>query len=159
MQPDDDDRLEDHYTRLGTRTPRCTVAGCDERDPRALVGIHANIMCYEHNRLTNAWPSVEAHHLAGRHNDDTTVDIPGNDHRILNDLQQGWPGATLRNPDHSPLLAASAALRGWLDILRLCVDRTLGWIPAFLEQLDAWLTTKLGRQWWKDFPGTAGDAA
>jgi hypothetical protein len=159
MQRNDDDRLEDHYTRLGTRTPRCRIVGCTETDPRALVGIHPNIICYAHHRLTRARSTVEAHHLAGHHNQEAAVAIPGNDHRILSDLQQSWPRATLRNPDRSPLLGAAAALRGWLDILRLCIERTIGWIPAFLERLDGWLRDQLGDRWWKDFPEVSGDAA
>ena len=60
---------------------------------------------------------------------------------------------TLRNPDGSPLLRAAAALRGWLDLLWLIMVRAVGWIPVFLEQLDAHLRQRLGERWWEDFDG------
>jgi hypothetical protein len=55
---------------------------------------------------------------------------------------------TLRNPDGSPLLRAAASIRGWLDTLRLIMERTVGWVPAFLEWLDARLRVTIGVQWW-----------
>jgi len=91
---------------------------------------------------------MEAHHLAGRHNSEITVLIPANDHRILSDAQCDWGDETLRNPDRSPLLKAAAALRGWLDVLTLIIERTVGWIPAFLEWLDAALRREHGDHWW-----------
>jgi hypothetical protein len=77
--------------------------------------------------------------------------MPGNDHRIVSDNQHDWPLDTLRNPDGSPLLRAAASIRGWLDILRLIIERTVGWVPAFLEALDAWLRESLGERWWDGF--------
>ena len=75
--------------------------------------------------------------------------IPANDHAQLTDRQQHeWPIETLRNPDGSPLLRASGAIRGWLDVLRLVIDRSVGWVPAFLEKLDKTLTRDLGPHWW-----------
>jgi hypothetical protein len=91
---------------------------------------------------------TEEHHPAGRANDPFTVPIPATEHAILSDAQYDWPRETWRNPDGSPLLAAAASLRGWLDILRLIIERTVGWIPAFLEALDALLRQQLGPRWW-----------
>src|SRR5438270_703003 len=62
-----------------------------------------------------------------------------------------WPQETLRNPDASPLLKAAAALRSWLDVMRLLIERVVGWVPPFLEHLDAWLRDQLGPRWWDDF--------
>jgi len=78
-----------------------------------------------------------------------TIGIDPNDHRILSDLQQQWPARTLRNPDGSPLLAAAAALRGWLDILRLLLDRVLSQVPRLLEASDAYLVSLAGPRWWE----------
>ncbi len=78
--------------------------------------------------------------------------IPGNDHRVVDDRKNDWPRTTLRNPDGSPLLRAAASLRGWLDTLQLIVERTLAWIPPFLEHLDRWLTQQLGGTWWATLP-------
>jgi hypothetical protein len=91
---------------------------------------------------------TEEHHPAGRANDAYTVPIPATEHAILTDWQHDWPRDTWRNVDGSPLLRAAASLRGWLDILRLLIGRTIRWIPAFLEQLDAVLRQQLGDGWW-----------
>jgi hypothetical protein len=77
--------------------------------------------------------------------------MPGNDHRILSDYQHDWPLDTLRNRDGSPLLRAAASIRGWLDVLRLIIERTVGWVPALLEMLDAWLRGLVGERWWEQF--------
>jgi len=80
----------------------------------------------------------------------------GNDHRVADAYKRiDWPEKTLRSPDGSPLLRAAACIRGWLDLLRVVIDRTVGWVPDFLEHLSDWLVTKLGPRWWDDldWPG------
>ena len=101
---------------------------------------------------------VEDHHPAGRANDPFTAPFWANDHDILTDRQHGWSAATLRNPDGSPLLKAAAAIRGWLDVLRLIVERTVGWIPPFLEWLDAALRGSVGDRWWETLGWEGGRA-
>jgi hypothetical protein len=108
-------------------------------------------LCAEHaaDRDARAWS--EGHHVQGRRNDPhDVIDIPANDHAVLSELQRAWSRETLRNPDGSPLLHAAAALRGWLDILRLVIERTVGWIPPMLETLDEALRERLGPGWWHD---------
>jgi hypothetical protein len=145
-------RLEERLRQLGTREPACSVAGCPERNPFALTGVHPGIVCYEHRAERAGRPWLERHHPPGQHNDSSDVaDAPGNDHRVLNGRQSLWPQETLRNPDGSPLLRAAAALRGWLDVLWLIMTRTVGWIPEYLERLDAWLRDRLGERWWDEF--------
>jgi hypothetical protein len=141
-------RKEKRLRKLGTRNPSCRE--CQETTPFALTGTAPNILCQEHRNSKDGRSQVEAHHFAGKHNHSFTVPIPANDHRVLSELQNDWPIETLRNKRHSPLIAASAALRGWLDILRILIERVLGRIPPFLEQLDQYLTNKLGEQWWQD---------
>ncbi|HZO36736.1 MAG TPA: hypothetical protein VFB41_07665, partial [Solirubrobacteraceae bacterium] len=129
------EQLEQRLRQLGTRNPRC---GCGEADPAALCGTAPDISCYECLQREQGRSAVEDHHLKARANDPAdTVSVLGNDHRWLSEAQRLWPIDTLRNPDGSPLLRAAAALRGWLDVLRLILDRTVGWVPAFLEWLDA----------------------
>ncbi len=101
-----------------------------------------------HVQLQGKRPT-ERHHPAGRANDPVTVAIPANDHAILTDRQHDWPVDTWRNPDGSPLLKAAACLRGWLDVLRELLERTVGWIPAFLERLDEVLRQHVGPRWWE----------
>jgi hypothetical protein len=141
-------RLEARLRALGTRNPRCTKPGCDETNPLALTGVHPNILCYEHAAEDAGRSWTERDHFAGQHNDPTTTEIPGNDHRIRNELQSAWPERTLRNPDESPLLKAAAMIRGWADALRVIIERVLAWVPPFLEWLDQILRTIYGEQWW-----------
>jgi len=140
---------EGAYERLATRDPKCTK--CDERDPAALTGSYPNIVCYEHLAQSQGRSWTEGDHTAGRHNDPTPiVEMPGNDHRIKSDRMRAWPEKTLRNPDRSPLLRAAATLRGWIEALRLILERGVAWIPSFLERLDEWLTQHHGSGWWDD---------
>ena len=140
-------RQEQHLRRLGTRNPHCT--NCGETDPAALTGMSPHILCYRCKAFPAGRSPKEEHHPAGWHNSPVTVPIPANDHRVLSDMQRGWPESTLRNPDGSPLLVAAAMLRGWLDVLQLIIERTVGRIPTFLEVLDQGLRSELGEQWWE----------
>jgi len=76
--------------------------------------------------------------------------VPVNDHRaILSPAQYDWPKETLENPDGSPLLAAAAHIRGFIDTIYYFIDKLLAWIPEFLEALHALLTKRLGPKWWR----------
>ncbi len=141
-------RIEEQYRRLGIRTPVCSWPDCGERNPFTLVGHHPDISCYEHYLLRVGKKTFEAHHVNGQANSDVTANVPGNDHRILSELQRFWPDDTLRNPEHSPLLIAAAAIRGWLDVMQVIIDRSIGWIPEFLEWLHRILVDQIGSDWW-----------
>ena len=141
------ERLGDHDT--------CQF--CGESEPAGLrevvlehlsTGPTAVTLCASCHVQLQGKPLTEHHHPAGRANDPFTVPIPATDHAVLTDWQYDWPQATWRNPDGSPLLRAAASLRGWLDVLRLLIERTVGWIPTFLEQLDTVLHDQLGPSWW-----------
>lgn len=135
--------------QLGTPAPKC--GSCGEGDPLALSGVSPTLRCYECLAIEQGRRAVEAHHVAGRANDPSdTVGLPGNDHRVVSALQARWDAKTLRNPDGSPLLQAAAGIRGWLDVLVVILDRSVGWVPAFLEWLDAALRLKIGPAWWCD---------
>ncbi len=142
--------LEARLRALGTRDPVCSASGCGERHPFALTGVDPDIYCREHGaaRLGRNW--VEQHHPPGKSNAPETVTIPANDHGVLSGEQQLWPRDTLRNPDCSPLLRAAAAIRGWADVLRLILERTVVWVPSFLERLDESLRQCLGDLWWHE---------
>lgn len=146
---DDEVRRENRYELLGTRNPKCKF--CSETDPDALTGKYPNIVCYEHLLISEGKQPIEKHHPSGEHNDpDFTVPIPGNDHRILSNRQNyDWPDETLRNPNGSILRKAAAAIRGFLDMLRLIIDRAVGWIPDYLEWLDSALNRHIGSEWGK----------
>jgi hypothetical protein len=127
------------------------VCACGEKDLRCLLETDEGVQCYACRSLHAGRSGTERHHVAGRHNLAETVPIPNNEHRILSDMQQDWPMGTLRNQDGSPLLQVAAAIRGWIDILELILERTIGWIPCFLEVLDAWLCRMLGPAWGEAF--------
>jgi hypothetical protein len=123
-----------------------------------LIGTHPDILCYEHAAQQAGRSPIEQHHPAGRHNDPTTVALPGNDHRIVSGKMRDWPIETLRNPDGSPLLKAAAEVRSFLDYLVVLIERVLVWIPPFLEQLDCYLREEIGARWWEgfDWDGSCG---
>jgi hypothetical protein len=154
----EEERRQARLRLLGTSSPRCCVPGCRERDPFALTGVHPRLLCAEHRAHIEGRSPLEAHHPAGRQNAPSdTVQLPANDHSALtHGYQAAWPRDTLRNPDGSPLLRAAASIRGWLDVLRLILERTCGWVPGFLERLDAWLCFKMGEDWWAQFAGWSG---
>ena len=127
------------------------ICACGEVDPRCLTKTDDGIQCYGCRSRDLGRPKTEQHHVAGRHNLAATVPIPNNEHRILSDLQQDWPTNTFCNLDGSPLLLASAAIRGWMDILILILERAVEWIPRFLEALDAWLRASIGPDWGRQF--------
>lgn len=146
---DRDERREQRLRQLGTRSPRCR--DCPEADPFALSGVHPDIVCYECLAIEQGRSLIEGHHVSGQASDpDDLIDLLGNDHRALSAAQSRWPRETLRNPDGSPLLRAAAAIRGWLEVLALILDRSVGWVPGFLEWLDATLRTAVGPTWWTE---------
>ena len=148
-------RREERYRQLGSRDPICAWPDCGESNVHALLGYRPDISCYEHYLLRAKRRPYEAHHVVGRSNSDVTADVPGNEHRILSEYQRFWPEDTLRNPEHSPLLVAAAAIRGWLDVLRVIIERSVGWIPEFLEWLHRTLVDVIGADWWVklEWPG------
>ncbi|MGH9682859.1 MAG: hypothetical protein ACRD4S_04520 [Candidatus Acidiferrales bacterium] len=76
--------------------------------------------------------------------------MPVNDHRAaLSVAQYDWPEETLENSDGSPLLAAAAHIRGFIDMLYYMIDKFLAWIPDLLEYLNSLLTKSRGRKWWR----------
>ena len=75
--------------------------------------------------------------------------MPANDHRAqLSVDQYDWPKQTRENPDGSPALAAAGSIRGFVDTAVYLIEKFLLWVAELLEQLDAYLTEKLGSKWW-----------
>jgi len=133
--------------RLG---PNARCKTCGEADSAALV---TRDLCYGCKTVAAGGSGFELHHPAGKANDPFTVRIPANDHRVLSDWQVDVPPQTQTNPDGSPLLKAAAWLRGFLDMLRLAMERGLAWIPPYLEHLDQALVDSLGPRYWVAFDG------
>ena len=89
------------------------------------------------------------HHFAAKANSPVTIPAPVNDHRAeLNVAQYDWPKQTRENPDGSPLLAAAACIRGFIDTVLYLIEKGLHWIADMLEKADAFLTQTHGKKWW-----------
>jgi hypothetical protein len=92
---------------------------------------------------------MDNHHFAGRANNPITIPVPVNDHRAcLSAAQEDWPKMTRNNPRGSPLIAAAACVRGFIDTVIYLIESGLLWVAEMLESLDDFLIGKLGPQWW-----------
>jgi hypothetical protein len=131
--------------RVGVNA-RCA---CGEARPEALISGSNPRVCAACRRTANGQPTIDEHHFAGRANNPITIPTPINDHRALLSVAQAeWPKATLANPEGSPLIAAAACVRGFVDTVLYLMERGLLWISDMLEKLDEFLMKKLGPQWW-----------
>jgi len=123
---------------------------CGETRPEALITGSEPIICAKCERKKRGRSTLDAHHVAGESNSAATISIPVNDHRArLSPDQYDWPKETLENPNRSPLLAAAACIRGFLDMLAYLAEKFLSWIPEMLETLDATLVKLHGPKWWR----------
>jgi hypothetical protein len=95
--------------------------------------------------------TIDLHHFAGKANNSSTIPIPVNDHRArLSVAQAEWPKSTLANLQGSPLLAAAACIRGFIDTVLYLIETGLLRIADLLEKLDEFQVNKLGPRWWID---------
>jgi hypothetical protein len=146
QHPDRSVRREQALRRLGTRNPHCQ---CGETNPHALTGQEPNVICFNCKAVREGRAPYEDDHVAGWHNDPTTVRLSINDHRVKSDMERDRPDKTLRNPEGSPAIACAARVRGVMDHLQLLIDRFLAPVAHFLEWLDDALTVVLGPRWWE----------
>lgn len=123
---------------------------CGETRPQVLRCRSGEYVCEECWRTKIRRSTFDGHHPAGKSNCSIKIPIPANDHIARLSVEQySWPPTTLRNRDRSPLLAAAACIRGFIETVVYLLDRLLGWIPPILEEVDEGLTGLLGRRWWK----------
>lgn len=140
--------LEARRRVLGAADPRCAVPGCDETDPRALIGAYPRVLCAEHQADAEGDAWLEGHHVAGRHNDPTEVWLPANWHAIMTSEQQtAWPRELLRNPDGDPLLRTIARVRGSRETIGTILERALAPIEREDADLHDYLDERLGPGW------------
>jgi len=122
---------------------------CGEDRPEALIVGTKPRICAACKRIKSGQTTTDRHHFAGRTNNPTTIPVPVNDHRAsLSTAQKDWPKATLNNSLGSPLLAAAACLRGFVDTVLYLIEDGLIWIAEMLEKLDELLMRKSGPRWW-----------
>lgn len=124
---------------------------CGESRPEVLLAGSRPTICAACDRKRRGKTPIDKHHVAGKSNSAITIPVAVNDHRAwLSADQYDWPKQTLENPTGNPLLIASASLRGYADTTRYLVEALLH--PEMLEELNAFLTEKLGVKWWIGTP-------
>lgn len=127
------------------------ACSCGERRPEALIPGAKPTTCAACQRATAGGKLTDDHHAFGRANSPITIPVPVNDHRArLSVDQMDWPKSTLRNPQGSPLLAAAACVRGFIDVVLYLIEEGLSRIADMLEVLDELQVKKLGPRWWID---------
>jgi len=122
---------------------------CGEKRPAALIRGKNPPVCAACDCEQRGKTTMENHHFAGKSNSPLTVPVQVNDHRAeLSEAQRDWPKKTLENKDRSPLLAAAASIRGFVDTILYLIKQGLLWIADMLEKADAYLGQRLGPKWW-----------
>lgn len=125
------------------------ACACGEQRPEALIPGTNPIVCAACQRTANGRTTTDNHHFAGKENSVATIPVPVNDHRArLSVAQADWPKSTLMNVQGSPLLAAAACIRGFIDTVLYLIEQGLLWIAEMLERLDQFQVKKLGPKWW-----------
>jgi hypothetical protein len=121
---------------------------CGEMRPLAFACRNSKL-CAKCERKKRGHKTTDDHHVAGKANDPITIPVDVNDHRArLNADQMDWPKETRENSDGSPLLAASGAIRGFVDTVVYLLENLLLKHAEILEKIDAYLVRTLGRKWW-----------
>ena len=125
------------------------ACSCGESRPEALVAGSQPIICAGCLRSANGRSTLDMHHPFGRANSPVTISVPVNDHRARLSVDQAdWPKSTLMNAEGSPLLAAAAGIRGFMDTVLYLIEHGLLWIADMLEWLHDFLVKKLGPKYW-----------
>ena len=122
---------------------------CGETRPEALIAGSNPTICNACEGKRRGRATFDDHHVAGKANSPVTIPVWVNDHRArLSVAQYDWPKRTRENPDGSPLLAAAACTRGYIDTNDYLFEKLLLPKAEMLEGLDAYLEKKLGPKWW-----------
>jgi hypothetical protein len=136
-------------SRAARRVGMASRCKCGEQRPLALISGSKPMICAACQRKKNGHSVLDDHHPAGEANDPTTTPIPVNDHRaVLSPEQYEWPQETWENPSGSPILAGAACMRGYCETDTYLVGSILIPKAEMLESLEAFLTKRLGPEWW-----------
>ncbi|HET7442612.1 MAG TPA: hypothetical protein VFJ47_15020 [Terriglobales bacterium] len=126
---------------------------CGEKRPEALIRGSNPVICAACKRKSRGETTMDQHHFASKPNNPLTVPVPVNDHRAeLTVAQYDWPPKTRENPDGSPVIAAAACIRGFVDWVVYLIKSGLLWVAEMLETMDSLLTEKWGPKWWLNTP-------
>lgn len=151
VKPRDPEAAHRRHAIAQRRAGMNAKCNCGETRPEALIRVKTGVICHACKRKQNGMTTKDAHHFAMKANSPVTIPTPVNDHVAdLNVAQQDWPKQTRENPEGSPLIAAAACIRGFIDTIVYLINQGLHWIADMLEAADACLGQKLGPQWWKN---------
>jgi hypothetical protein len=126
---------------------------CGETRPGALIRNSNPKTCHECRRKAENKSTYDKHHPFGEANSPITVEIRTNDHTSeLNEAQRDWPKEVLENPDGSPLIAAAACIRGFIDTVVYLIEKGLTWVADMLVIADEYLKERLGEKYWLGTP-------
>jgi hypothetical protein len=127
-------------------------ADCGKSAPEVpLVARSRPKRCYACYQIARGKKPTEGHDIAGKSNSPIKIEVPANVHRSLSEAQYEWPRKTLQNPDGSPALRATAALRGARDLIVELLTTLFDSCIVLIEMIDAWLCEKHGK-WWIGTP-------
>lgn len=153
MPPDDPTYAYARNTTAARSVGIGARCACGETRPEALIRGSKPTICAACDRKKCGHTTVDNHHVAGEANSPATIPVEVNDHTaVLSVAQYNWPRKTLQNRDGSPLLAAAACIRGFVDYIYYAIEKYLLWIPEMLETLDTFLEDKLRQKWWHNTP-------
>ena len=131
--------------RLGPEA-RCRICGYAEL--AALTLRPDGIICYECRAAEFGRAVVEFQHLLGRKLfPDLVVGMPGNLHRVLDDLRECWPEKVRKNVGLNPLLTIVAYVLLVHDLASVAVNACQS-IADWLIRLDTMLSGRHGNRWW-----------
>lgn len=140
-------------TTAARRVGENAKCACGEARPEALIAGSKPMICAECKRKQKGKTTMDDHHFGRRANNPLTVPVPVNDHSAdLTVAQQDWPKETRDNPDGSPLLAAAACIRGFVDWVVYLMQKGVLWVAELLEALNKYLVDKSGPTWWVGTP-------
>jgi hypothetical protein len=121
---------------------RCRLCGFDD----ALQCSAKGLICYECASAEAGRITVERQHPLGRKIDAGTIGMPGNLHRVVDDLKYDWPESVRKNVHHDPLLWIAALLLSAADFAEFIVQRARR-IADWLVLLREVLRDEHGEQW------------
>ncbi|MDX2059503.1 MAG: hypothetical protein SFV24_16955 [Gemmatimonadales bacterium] len=118
--------------------------------------------CYRHLARQRGRKEYEDHHVLARRRDPTsTVRVPADVHRLLEEMKRRWPRGVEQNPTGDPLLDAAGLELSAADVAHQ-FDRQHRRSAGWLLQLRAALADRFGPTWWLELgvdppPGEADD--
>jgi hypothetical protein len=120
----------------------CQICSFDD----ALQCSPSGLICYECANAMAGRATVERQHPLGRKVDLGTIGMPGNMHRVVDDMKYDWPECVRKNVNGDPLLWIAALVLSAADFAEFIVHRArrlADWLVLLWEALRQ----QYGEQW------------